>query len=406
MSGQQLWVSPSLEGLSPGTPVISADGAYVFLTYNSVGATIGHFTILDGATGEIFFSQTYDDAPFAPLGIFHNPAEGYYDGGKNNRNDILVWSVQPKPSATSVAPGATFAFQFPIGFAAGGVTNLAYTKLGNDAKEFQTIQRPVFADLGRSLYWGTTRSQFWCWVGEQGLDRYRFNRARTSLVGFTRGTPAMQAVFAPPALSNDPINRFVFGGTAAPEFVKMSSNLTDNIAVLTGELVKSMAHVSPDDTYVYYLETDGTLHQASTRDLSDNWILSLGGTTEGEFELNKDGTILYVADASGSLQAFRVGDVPTEAPSSVPSSLPSSTPSFSPTETTTAPRTASPMAITSAPVMAPVAKPTATETTTTVRTNSPTIDGNATPIVDSSSASHLQGSYFFFVLVIVPLQWI
>lgn len=398
MDGQELWVSPSLQGLSSGTPVVSSDGAYVFLTYNSDGGTVGHFAILDGANGDIFFEQSYNDAPFAPLGIFHNPAEGYYDGGKSNRNDIMVWSVQPKPTDNVVGPGITFAFQFPIGFAAGGVTGLSYTRLGEDIKDFQAIQKPVFADEGRSLYWGTSRSQFWCWVGEQGIDRYRFNRARTSLIGFTRGIPAMQAVFAPLALSKDPANRLVFGGTAATEFVKMSANFTDNTVVRTGALVKSTAHVSPDDAFVYYLETDGILHQASTLDLSDEWILNLGGTTEGEFALNNDGTMLYVADASGLLQALRVGDVPTEEPSSSPSSLPTSGPSLRPTTGRTTFPSGSPVAATPAPAISPVTTPTFAEAT-----NLPTLETSVPPI-DSSSANHVQVT--IVAMTVLSLFWL
>ena len=147
--------------------MVSNDGAFVFLTHNSAEETVGHFTILNGETGEIFFTQSYDDAPFAPLGIYHNPETGYYDGGQNNRNDIMVWSVQPKPTDTAVGPGATFAFQFPVGFDGVGSDNLGFTKLGTTVKNFQAIHKPAFADGGRTLYWGTSRSQFRCWIGEE-----------------------------------------------------------------------------------------------------------------------------------------------------------------------------------------------------------------------------------------------
>lgn len=392
MDGQQRWVSPSLKGISPGTPVVSEDGAYVFLTHNSIDETVGHLTVLDGATGEIFFTQINDSAPFAPLGIFHGPAEGYYDGGENNRNDIIVWSVQPKPTDTSVGPGQTFAFQFPIGFS-GSSAGLAYTQLGTQVKDFQAIQKPTFADDGRTLYWGTTRSQFRCWLGQESLDRYRFSRERTATIGFSRGIPAMQAVFAAPALSKDPANRFVFGGSAAKEFVKMSTDFADEIMVPTGELVKSSARVSPDDAYVYYLETNGILHQASTMDLSDKWVLDVGATTEGEFALNSNGTILYVGDASGFIQAIRVGDVPTEAPSAGPSSLPTMALSASPTAIATAAPTKTPTRLsTPPPTISPVTNPTATAQPNVDKQNAPT----------TSSASCHMGS-IIFLFAFLPL---
>lgn len=406
MTGTELWVSPSLVGTSPGSPTVSGNGDYVFLTHNSIDGSVGHFSILDGESGDLFFTQSFDSAPFAPLGIFLNPAEGYYDGGQNNRNDILVWSVQPKPNDTAVGPGVIFAFQLPIGFN-GDKTGLGYTRLGDDVKDFQAIQKPLLADEGRSLFWGTSRSQFRGWVGEKGVDRFRFNRARTSYIGFTRGFPAMQAVYATPAISNNPEKRFLFCGTATTEFVKMTSDsFNETMTVTTGTVVKSTARVSPDDLYVYYLETDGNLHQASTTDLSDKWTLNLKDTTEGEFVLNKAGTMLYVADASGFLQALRVGDVPTEAPSSAPSGLASSVPTSSPTgkavvtgSPTRAPRGSTPVP----PSMAPNVEPrTATENPTNDggSTGGSTPTGNPVP----SEANHLRVAVIGFVFL--PLLWV
>lgn len=405
MTGTELWVSPSLMGLSPGSPTVSGDGDYVFLTHNTIGGTVGHFSILDGETGDLFFTQTFDSAPFAPLGIFLNPAEGYYDGGQNNRNDILVWSVQPKPNDTAVGPGVMFAFQMPIGFN-GDKTELGYTRLGDDVKDFQAIQKPVLADEGRSLFWGTSRSQFRGWVGQQGVDRFRFDRARTAYVAFTRGFPAMQAVYATPAISNNPETRMLFCGTATTEFVKMTSDfLNETVTVTTGTIIKSSAHVSPDDLYVYYLEMDGNLHQASTTDLSDKWTLNLKDTTEGEFALNKAGTMLYVADASGLLQALRVGDAPTEAPSLAPSHLATSVPTTSPSskQGVTANPTRSPHGSNPSPTsMAPNLEP-------RIATENPTNDGGSTggttptghPV--PSEANHLRVAAFLFAFL--PLLW-
>lgn len=101
-SGEHLWVSPSLKGLLPGTPVALENGAYVFVANNLLSGTISHFTILNRSTGNIVFSEVYKDRLFAPIGIFHRPTEGYYNGGKNNQNDIVVWSLQPKLMDTSI----------------------------------------------------------------------------------------------------------------------------------------------------------------------------------------------------------------------------------------------------------------------------------------------------------------
>ena len=152
--GQELWMSDDFDGIVSGTPVISEDGNFIFFNYNSNQGTSGHFTILEAFNGIIFHTQTYQEAPFAPLGIYHSPAEGYYDGGEFNRQDILVWSVQPKPLDEEVGDGKTFAFQFPLVF--DGITSdgLNYTELGTSARDFQAIQKPIFANEGRSLYLG------------------------------------------------------------------------------------------------------------------------------------------------------------------------------------------------------------------------------------------------------------
>lgn len=153
--GEELWVSDDFEGIVSGTPVLSEDGNFVFFNYNSNRETVGHFTILEAFNGTTFHEEGYH-APFAPLGIHHAPGEGYYDGGQFNRQDILVWSVQPKPLDEEVGDGKTFAFQFPIVF--DGVTSygLNYTELGTAVRDFQAIQKPVFANEGRSLYLGTS----------------------------------------------------------------------------------------------------------------------------------------------------------------------------------------------------------------------------------------------------------
>ena len=374
MLGEELWVSNPIEGVASGSPVISEDGNYVFLTHNSGNKTIGHFTILDGPSGEIFFSQENADAPFAPPGFHHAPAEGFYEGGENNRNDILVWSVQPKPEDLSVGPGSIFAFQFPIDFE-GSNSTLKYNVLGDTVRDFQAIQKPVFANEGRSMYWGTSRSQFICWLGEEGRNRYRFNRGRTAAVGFSRGKPPMQAVFAPLAMTNSKEELYLFGGTASSEFVRLNANFSEELMVDTTALVTTEARLSPDDRYVYYVEFNGNIHQAGTEDLMDTWVHDIHVPVEGDSALAKDGTVLYVGDVSGEIHALRVANHPTLAPSAAPSELPtmspSSTPSAPPSATPSkAPSSAPTVAETFQPTNVPTLKPTNAESLDILKTAS------------------------------------
>eukprot|EP00980_Cylindrotheca_fusiformis_P031002 scaffold25699_cov137-Cylindrotheca_fusiformis.AAC.6 len=321
MLGEELWVSRALDGINSGSPVVSLDGAYVFLTHNNSTQSVGHFSILDGLTGEIFHSESNLFTPFAPIGIYHAPAEGYYSGGQDNRNDFLVWTSRPKPNETSVTPGAMFGFQFPVGFA--GQDDVGSFRLGESDREFRAITRPTFGSNGRSLYIGTTRSMYRCWVGEPGVDRYRFDRAKTAGIGFTRGNPANQAVWAPLALSQAEEELYLFGGTAANEFIRLNANFSSDLVITTTSLVKTEARISPDNMYAYYVELEGKLHQASTSSLADNWVYRFREAVEGEFALKGDGSVIYIADVTGLVHALRVADYFSEAsPSTEPTDLP------------------------------------------------------------------------------------
>lgn len=312
MHGEELWVSTPLNGVNSGSPVVSLDGKFVFLTHNNASQSIGHFTILDGSTGAKYHSESNLLSPFAPIGIHHAPAEGYYDGGQDNRNDILVWSARPMPNETSVSPGAMFGFQFPIGFS--GQEDVGAFRLGEGDRDFRAIARPVFGNDGRSLYVGTTRSMYRCWVGEVGANRHRFSRAKTASIGFSRGNPASQAVWAPLALFQEKEELYLFGGTAANEFIRLNSNFSNDLMISTTSLVKTEARISPDNMYTYYVELEGQLHQASTGDLADSWIYRFRESVEGEFSLTKDGTVVYIGDVTGLVHALRVADQISESP--------------------------------------------------------------------------------------------
>jgi hypothetical protein len=377
--GEMLWISDGFDGIASGTPVVSEDGGYIFLTYNSGSGTVGHFAVLNAnSDGVEFHSQENSEAPFAPPGIFHAPEEGYYDGGENNRNDIIIWSLShTTKSDGTVGDGAYYAFQFPIGFT-GSADGIAYIQLGQDIRDFQAIAKPVLTNGGRSLYWGGTRSQFFAWAGEAGLDRYRFNRDRTAGAGFSRGDPKSQAVYATPVLSSDPLEPLIFGGSASNEFVRLNHNFTQKLLVNTSSIILAEARLSPDNSFVYYAEFNGRIHQASTEDLMDMWMLDLGLPVEGEFALKADGTALYVADITGFIHTFRLADHPSNAPSfgptsqptasrstgptTVPSSAPSRTPSSAPTAKQTAQSTPGPTPrptiLVESFVPSPTAKPT------------------------------------------------
>ena len=54
-----------------GTPVLSGDNAYVFLTHNNV--TLGTFTVLDATDGNVFYQEANGAQLLSPTGISFNP---------------------------------------------------------------------------------------------------------------------------------------------------------------------------------------------------------------------------------------------------------------------------------------------------------------------------------------------
>lgn len=105
MAGDPLWISEPLDGAAKGSPVISDDGNFIFLTHNAELNTVGYFSSLWApGDGAVYYSQKNDTTPFAPLGIFHSPIEGNYDSdeGRGNTNDMIMWAQSPHPEDTTI----------------------------------------------------------------------------------------------------------------------------------------------------------------------------------------------------------------------------------------------------------------------------------------------------------------
>jgi hypothetical protein len=335
MDGNELWVSDALSGIPQGDPLISSDGGFIFLTHNefdpdtTVGT--GYFTILRNSTGMIFSSEPSDeDLAFGPPGIFHMPIAGNYDPivpdapvseGENNMNDFLMWSQTPKPSDASIDTGVLFGFQFPRTFT-GNASDIGYFQLGEIEQDFQSTTPPVITNEGLSAYWGVTRSQYVGWNDK------RFTRGRSVATGFERNEDfAGTAVFAAPSLSNDGPDPIIFGGTASNQFVRMTIDF-EAIVVATDSLIMSKSIVDGDARAVYYVESNGNLHQADVENLADIWNYTINFAVEGEMALTPNSDVLIVADRRGVIHALDVSEIAvTDSPSEFPSDMPSMAPS-------------------------------------------------------------------------------
>ena len=161
MAGDLLSISPSLQEVHSGSPVVSDDGKHVFLTHNSPNKTTGYFSILNEDLGLV--ATRSNAGAFAPPGIHHSPEEGFYDeipgiaNGFLNTNDLILWSLTPEATNAPVPAGRVYAFQFATDFdiATADIDTLQYFALGQ-LRAFQTITPPVITNKGRSVYWSTS----------------------------------------------------------------------------------------------------------------------------------------------------------------------------------------------------------------------------------------------------------
>jgi len=343
MAGDLLSVSPSLQGVHSGSPVVSDDGKYLFLTHNSPDKTTGYFSIL---TEDLGLVVTRSNAgAFGPLGIYHSPEEGFYDSiaglpdGASNTNDLILWSLMPEASNSPVGSGRIFAFQFEVGFDIAAVDSLNYFNLGSD-RAFQAITPPVITNKGRSVYWSTSRSEYFCFIGNPGVNRARFNRSPNLRLQFERNSQwGGQPIFAAPAVSTDENGgAVVFGGSASNEFFRFTHafdgtegeasktlSSTDPTITATTSLIVTSPVIDPFGRAVYYVESDGTLHQANYNTIEDIWTESITDGVQGAMTLNEDGSILYVMSVEGRILALGVAEEDTsEAPTGVP--VPTSAP--------------------------------------------------------------------------------
>jgi hypothetical protein len=374
MDGKEMWVSDQYDGVNALSPVLSADGSYVFFNRNSgVDEDLtGHFTVLSN-DGSLFFTRENNDtAPFGAIGIFHEPIEGLYDSylspegllfeGAENTNDILVWSVAPKPTDRVLGEGQLYGFQFPKTFD-GDSAGLTFFPLGG-TRTFQTDTAPVFTLGGRTMYMGISQSGFRGWIGDPdvlGLTRDYFSDSPKARAGFERNSRnAAQSVWASPALSSDPFEPYIFGGSAAEEFCWMDFDMSNSDCVDTETLVKTQAKVTADDDYAIYIETGefiggvlgnevtaAKLHMARISEgrqgITIFDVLEFpvqGALVEGEFDLMGDDSLVFLATTNGQLFCLQIGNIPeTPAPSDSPSASPtvSPAPSVSPTAAPLAP---------------------------------------------------------------------
>jgi hypothetical protein len=340
-SGVEILTTGAVTGVAVGTPVTTEDGDYIITTYNN-GAQ-GFFSIFEisqPSTPLFTYSHpTVVDEPFGAVGYYWSPIEGNYPEGQLNTNDVFIWSFDTNINLNNgtVGTGQVFAFQMPTN----PMTSLNVT-LVEGSRPFQSKLPPILTDNGLSMYWSTSRSRTYAWVGD-GSGRTDFTTNGVAVAEFTRGSPFSDEADAPPTLSNaNGTAGFVVGPSASSEIFRLDRNFSDlpGVVIATPTVISSRLLVSPEDSFVYYatLSPDNSLYQVDSTTLTQVWKVPLAAGVEGDIAMSKNGASIIVADSAGAVTSFIVATAgPTAPPVAAPASAPVGTPVPGGTPTTLPP---------------------------------------------------------------------
>lgn len=348
-AGDLLWISSRLEGACSGTPVLSNDGKLVYLTHNSQRKTVGHFSILAGANGQVLFSRQNTVAPYAPPGYVWNPTEGNFDDNTSNKRDVVIWSYMPTPNADGVGPGRTFAFQLNRDF------NNNTADFGVDVLlaevDWQSTTAPLIANKGLSMYWSVSRSKLRGWVRSSNStgDDGKFDTSRTGEFDFDRGEPSWLAGFSTPQVDDPDDPKILCTAGASADFYCLNARtFAEEWKETTDSLIYAEARFSTKGDRVYFVEEDGTIQSFNAAGgRTKHWEESVSNKVLANFDLSNDGGMMYVGDESGRVSAYQLSSTtppPVTPATREPSAAPSMAPPSAPTATRSpnAPPTARP----------------------------------------------------------------
>eukprot|EP00521_Asterionellopsis_glacialis_P017575 CAMPEP_0195295390 /NCGR_PEP_ID=MMETSP0707-20130614/17297_1 /TAXON_ID=33640 /ORGANISM="Asterionellopsis glacialis, Strain CCMP134" /LENGTH=443 /DNA_ID=CAMNT_0040356617 /DNA_START=65 /DNA_END=1393 /DNA_ORIENTATION=- len=310
--GTLSWISTSLDGVAAGTPQITNDGKFVFLTHNSQAETVGHFTGLIYDTPHVLLSYIDITNPFAGPAVFHNPMEGYYRDGDDNTNDIFLWAHSHNQQDETVGEGATFAFQIPVGYNLGD-PGLKDAVVYLDSRGWQTNSPPAIGNKGRTCFYSVSRNEFRGWIGDDNDTIGKFHKKANADLKQTPNAASPLERFSPPL--NTPVlgknESMVFAGRATNKFSAMQVPSQRNETAMTiiweietTSLVKSSAVVTKDDMYVFVTESEGVVYALDMNTGIELWTMPLTAPHSSEFSMNEQGDMLYIGDTAGNVVAW------------------------------------------------------------------------------------------------------
>lgn len=384
-----LWTSPPLPGVVSGTPVVTSDGRYVYLTRNTdsfLAMPEGHFTVLNADDGTVHYTESAtanhanDTMPYGPLTIVHDPAGGHYQGGEFNRQDLAIWHTSSDGGEAKF--GHTRIFQLPPYYNPDALVPPSLSTERMDDKQWSVSTKPTLTGDGTKGFFGATRGELKGWVARKYSNNADWSRELTPLNPDLPRTP----IPVSPVLHPDETILYV----PSPTTTFYALNVTDGSTLwsaggtsLYSAEPKMSTNVLDDRIYLVQ-KTRGVVQARDARNGTLHWQIFCGTYTFdvtcsddvlSEFALSDDGHNLYYIAANGDVAALAVSygpkntpaptDYPTRMPvTSDPSSRPSNAPSDAPSI---------------GPTLVPSEGPSSDPTASTAPTESPSGDPTAPP---------------------------
>jgi hypothetical protein len=406
--------SNAMQGKAAGTPVVSSDGALVYINSN-VGNNEGHFNIFSTSTKVILFNDPNAWAStravqdrFAPLGIYHNPSEGYYNidnqSGVGNTNDIIFWANDLPLDAAGNEGGARYVFQVPIGWSDGDSAE-DFDVLAAQVNGWSTETAPALWNQGKNAIFGTTRNSFKAWVQFGGDDPKWQDGANAQVDATTdgRGFPRWSAPRTTPVVTDDDGSGYIVAGLAgaganSPALhVLKASDLeiiyTEYVGGSITEAVYAQPVLSLDKDVAFWMSSGENILYAT--DLPPGDITGVGNRysvtltdldkVQGHMSLSSDGVYLYIGDTDGTVGKYAIAEEGTSAPvTAPPTMMASDAPTMAPIVSTPAPSISAKPSVTASE--APTSSPTESSAPTVTATDPPTVKSSEAPSTPPTTA--------------------
>ena len=360
-----LWLSTDLPGVVQGTPVINTNQndrsrQFILISRNSqllkndnTTQTTGHVTMLQSDTGQVVWTESEgmragatNPQGYGPLAISTSPTFGKYDGGKENGNDLVVWTSSGREGRST--NGFTYAFQLPPFYHSSSeqVNALVSVQLKN--VRWSAVARPTLTVDGQQLFVAVTGSQLRGWTGSNAFDKTADWSAELALNGMdptagkfcfscgngcnpyrdlslSRFTSMRSNIAIPvaPILSRDESRLFV--PSASTQMACIDSQKGTTLWEMMGNSrFLAEPKVSPDDERVYFIQSgDGLVYGVEQEGGAVLWATTCDQFEEdcansvlSESALSRDGRYFYYGDVMGRVIALQLGDF--EPPGSAP----------------------------------------------------------------------------------------